>query len=558
MRIATVPYNPSPAQLLPVSSAISGSSATIQWRPGTGATQYWLALGTTVGGNDLYNERNLGTTTLSATVTSIPPNVSNVYATLYSKINNVWQPSQTTISVIQPTSSQIPASFRTCIATAGASPTNRRECVLPYGIYYMSYADGTRNAGLTFVNDTIDITASNLTVRGGLSASGQKPRIIRYEAAVQNIEGPQNPCDPMIRFAQGISFITLKDFDIDGGALSKAGNCLSSDPNQPQPQPQVNDIEVATNYYPAAGNFLRDIDLDSLRLSNAIGRALLIWGPDIENVRVLNSEFIEANLTGILIGRDGVWPPNQEGHLSCDPGNAAATANVPRYITIQNNTFFRSWTGATSQNDARSVVYRSNSFVDNYYQPYDQGGGTVNDEVCVYNTQFLGRNYFDARGVDKDTSALELHGINTAVQAEGSERTEIRNYWHYGIIARSIRNLTIRGAIVEDNVRVPGVDWGGIQIWNVPSRRLSSDISILDSTIRNSVGNSQAFAVRFKDRDPSTNQPPDQIFNITIQNNVLAPNRIRPLCQGSDGPFGTLSPPTLVGVSVQSPLGVCR
>lgn len=555
---AWVPYTTAPAQLLPVGGAVSGPTTTLQWTPGTNASQYWLAVGTTAGGNDLYNERNLGTNTLSATVTSIPPNVSNVYATLYSKIGNAWQPTQATISVIQPTSSQIPESVRTCLATPG-TPTNPRECSLPYGLYYMSYEDGLRNSGLIHVNRPLIIGASYVTLRGLPSPTGQKPRFIRYETAWHDPGGAQNPCGSMIRFFPGISDVLFDNFDIEGGALAKAGFCLSSDPTEVYPQPVSIDVELGTAAAVSGMNFLRNITLNSINFTNAVGRALSIWGPDIENIRVTNSVFREANLTGILIGRN--WAVGEEPPVSCTATQASGY-NVPRNILIENTRFYRSWTGATSQNNARDTVYRNNEFIDNYYQPYDQGGGTVNDEVCTYNTQFLGRNVFDGRGVDKDTSALELHGLNTRVQGEGGNRTEIRNYFGMGIIARSVAGLVIRDAVIQDNARLnqalgyESLRWGGIEFYNVcqpetdgiPCRRLIRGVDVQNVTINNSVfgpNGAQKFAIRFSRRwgTQPANPIDDQAFDVVIVNTQLSPNALGTIC------YPQTSPPYFGGAS---------
>ena len=401
------------------------------------------------------------------------------------------------------------------------------------------------------VGDTrFEIAASNLIIRGLPSPTTlEPPRLVRYETTAQNMGGNQNPCDPMIRLVPGVSFVTIENLRVDGGALSGAGACLGASANEPggNPQPNVNDVEISTNFFPGAGNTLRDITIDGVSFLNAVGRALIIWGPDIERVQVRNSSFQEANLTGILIGRDGVWPANQELHLSCDPSNLASVANVPRDISIEGNTFWRSWTGATSQNNARDTVYRNNEFIDNYYQPYDQGGGTVNDEVCSYNTQFLGRNFFDGRGVDKDTSALELHGLNTRVQAEGGNRTEIRNYFGMGIIARSVAGLVIRDAVIQDNARVNQVTefgnlrWGGIEFYNVcvqeggsapVCRRLIDGVDIQNNTTSNTFfgpGGTQIFGIRFTPGQGGVQN--DDARNVTIpSNNILSPNVSGPIC----------------------------
>ena len=68
-------------------------SATFTWSHGTGITTYWLDLGTAVSGADIKNIYNSGPiAVLSKTVTGIPQYGQTLYATLYSLISGVWQP----------------------------------------------------------------------------------------------------------------------------------------------------------------------------------------------------------------------------------------------------------------------------------------------------------------------------------------------------------------------------------------------------------------------------------------------------------------------------------
>jgi hypothetical protein len=70
-------------------STLSGSSVAFTWSAGTGATAYWLDVGSTVGGNQYYQSGNLGTS-LSATVNTLPSNGGTVYVTLYSLVSGQW------------------------------------------------------------------------------------------------------------------------------------------------------------------------------------------------------------------------------------------------------------------------------------------------------------------------------------------------------------------------------------------------------------------------------------------------------------------------------------
>jgi len=85
-----VEASPVPASLIRPAPgmALPGSSVTFQWTPGTGVTEYWLRLGTKgAGSSDLYSAKQSGT---SVAVSGLPMNVT-VYASLFSRINGVWQ-----------------------------------------------------------------------------------------------------------------------------------------------------------------------------------------------------------------------------------------------------------------------------------------------------------------------------------------------------------------------------------------------------------------------------------------------------------------------------------
>lgn len=75
-------------------STITTSSVTFRWSPATGATQYWLGVGTSQaavaqspGGDIYYQNQGLRT---SATVTGIPLTGQPIYVRLWSKVSGVW------------------------------------------------------------------------------------------------------------------------------------------------------------------------------------------------------------------------------------------------------------------------------------------------------------------------------------------------------------------------------------------------------------------------------------------------------------------------------------
>jgi hypothetical protein len=70
-------------------STLTGSSVTFNWGAGTGATAYWLDVGSTSGAHNYYSSGNMGNV-LTKTVNGLPTDGSPVYATLYSLIGGTW------------------------------------------------------------------------------------------------------------------------------------------------------------------------------------------------------------------------------------------------------------------------------------------------------------------------------------------------------------------------------------------------------------------------------------------------------------------------------------
>jgi hypothetical protein len=67
---------------------LTSSSATFQWSSGTGVSDYFLYVGSTVGNNDIYGQdQGLNQ---SVTVNSLPQNGSTLYVRLYWQISGQW------------------------------------------------------------------------------------------------------------------------------------------------------------------------------------------------------------------------------------------------------------------------------------------------------------------------------------------------------------------------------------------------------------------------------------------------------------------------------------
>jgi hypothetical protein len=70
-------------------STLTGSSATFTWTAGSGATNYWLDVGSTAGGNQYLQSGPLGNVQTD-TVNGLPTDASTIYVTLYSLIGGTW------------------------------------------------------------------------------------------------------------------------------------------------------------------------------------------------------------------------------------------------------------------------------------------------------------------------------------------------------------------------------------------------------------------------------------------------------------------------------------
>jgi len=95
----------------PVAGTALSGSTTFSWTAGSGVAYYWFNLGT---GSSPANAKNIysggSTTATSVTVTGLPTNGETIYATLYSYIAGVWQP---TVYTYTASGSPTPAALTT-------------------------------------------------------------------------------------------------------------------------------------------------------------------------------------------------------------------------------------------------------------------------------------------------------------------------------------------------------------------------------------------------------------------------------------------------------------
>jgi len=145
------------ANLSNVTSPVPGGalppSVIFNWTAGNGVTDRFLAVGTILGGNDIYG--NYEGSSLSQPVTGIPRNGATIYVTLMSLINGNWQTNNYLYSAASPevsvitspvSGSTLPAGSATFMWDAGMNITNRFLSVgtiLGGNDIYGGYVSGT-------------------------------------------------------------------------------------------------------------------------------------------------------------------------------------------------------------------------------------------------------------------------------------------------------------------------------------------------------------------------------------------------------------------------------
>ena len=71
-------------------TTLTGNTVTFQWSAGSGASAYWIDVGSNTGGNQFYQSGSLPTSTTSAMVSGLPEDGSMVFVTLYTQIGGAW------------------------------------------------------------------------------------------------------------------------------------------------------------------------------------------------------------------------------------------------------------------------------------------------------------------------------------------------------------------------------------------------------------------------------------------------------------------------------------
>jgi hypothetical protein len=156
-----------------LTNKLAGASATFTWTAGEGVNYYWLNLGTASSGANAKNLYSSGSTTLtSATATGLPTNGETIYATLYSYIAGVWQP---TIYTYTASGSPTPAVLTTPTPTTQLTSSTVTFTWSPgSGVTYFWLNLGTASSGANSKNiySGSSTTATSVTV-SGLPTNGE-------------------------------------------------------------------------------------------------------------------------------------------------------------------------------------------------------------------------------------------------------------------------------------------------------------------------------------------------------------------------------------------------
>jgi hypothetical protein len=144
-------------------STLSGATATFTWSAGPSPTGYIFYLGTTKGNWNVFNSDVLSGT--SATVTGIPTTSATLYATLYSKINGVWEPiyyTYTEAGPPAPATILTPAAGSTLSGSTATFTWTPGSQVTEYLLYVGNTIQGSSNV---YAPSTV-LTTTSITVSG--------------------------------------------------------------------------------------------------------------------------------------------------------------------------------------------------------------------------------------------------------------------------------------------------------------------------------------------------------------------------------------------------------
>ncbi len=149
--------------------ALSGSTVTFTWEDSPEATQYYIWIGSTAGDYDVYLEDQ--GTALSATISGLPTDGSTLYLRLWSRIDGVWEYTDTTLHAAiaaQPSGAAVLVSHQTGDTLSGATVTFTWDPGLEATQYFIwiGSSAGTYDLYLEDQGTHLSATISGLPING--------------------------------------------------------------------------------------------------------------------------------------------------------------------------------------------------------------------------------------------------------------------------------------------------------------------------------------------------------------------------------------------------------
>jgi hypothetical protein len=179
------PPTPVPAEILAPAqnSTLTSAQQTVNWSAGTGVSSYRLDIGTTAGGSDIYTSGS--TSSLSATVSTLPTDGRTLRARLSSNIAGTWQFRDyvfTAVTVTTPT--PVPAAI---VAPANASTLTSAQQTFTWnaGTGVSAYR---LDVGTTLGGSDIHTTGSTASLSATVSALPTDGSALRARLS-SNIDG---------------------------------------------------------------------------------------------------------------------------------------------------------------------------------------------------------------------------------------------------------------------------------------------------------------------------------------------------------------------------------
>ncbi len=168
---------------------LAGATETFTWAAnGSAPTLWWLDVGTTLGGADLYQSGNLAATTLSTVVSGLPTDGSLVYARLWYQLPSGWTSIDTSFTAAGGGSSTVPVTIQkagsgsgtitslpvgiTCGSTCTANFTSGGSITFSATPDANTSFDGWSGAGCTGTSPCVMTPTQAETVTATFTASG--------------------------------------------------------------------------------------------------------------------------------------------------------------------------------------------------------------------------------------------------------------------------------------------------------------------------------------------------------------------------------------------------